>query len=211
MILLIRVFCKKIIQLYFILFTNGRIKSYIPFTLKMGQGVIIGWKVEVSRNCQSIGRHTFIHSDVKIEPSVKTIGAFCSISRGVKIGLGAHPKNRMSTSPLFYDNSRGFVNTTDYDDVAIVGDTVIENDVLISSDVCILAGVKIHTGAIIGAGAVVVNDIPPYAIAVGVPARVIGFRFNSEIIDRLLNSAWWNLPLHEIYTQYKSFGVRDYV
>jgi galactoside O-acetyltransferase len=55
-------------------------------------------------------------------------------------------------------------------------DIIIENNVWVGSNVTILGGVKISTGAIVGAGAVVVNDIPPYAIAVGVPAKVIKYR-----------------------------------
>ncbi len=50
---------------------------------------------------------------------------------------------------------------------------VIEDDVWIGSRVNILAGVTIGTGSVVGAGAVVTKDIPPYSVAVGVPARVI--------------------------------------
>lgn len=52
----------------------------------------------------------------------------------------------------------------------------IEDDVWIGDRVTILPGVRIGTGCILGAGAVVTHDIPPYAIAAGVPARVIRFR-----------------------------------
>ncbi len=52
----------------------------------------------------------------------------------------------------------------------------IEDDVWIGSRVMILAGVTIGRGAVIGGGAVVTDSIPAYAIAVGVPARVIGQR-----------------------------------
>jgi acetyltransferase-like isoleucine patch superfamily enzyme len=49
----------------------------------------------------------------------------------------------------------------------------IEDDVWIGAGAKILDGVKIGRGSVIGAGAVVTKDIPPYSIAVGVPARVI--------------------------------------
>ncbi len=50
---------------------------------------------------------------------------------------------------------------------------LIEDDVWISSNCVITKGVTLNKGAVIGAGAVVKKDIPPYSIAVGVPARVI--------------------------------------
>jgi len=52
-------------------------------------------------------------------------------------------------------------------------DVLIEEDVWISSNCVITKGVTISRGAVIGAGAVVKKDIPPYSIAVGVPAKVI--------------------------------------
>ncbi len=56
------------------------------------------------------------------------------------------------------------------------GDIVLEDDVWLGLGVAVLEGVHIGKGAIIGAGAVVTQDIPAYAIAVGVPARVIRMR-----------------------------------
>lgn len=53
---------------------------------------------------------------------------------------------------------------------------VVEDDVWIGSRATILDGVTISQGAVIGAGAVVTTFVPAYAIAVGVPARVIGTR-----------------------------------
>lgn len=52
----------------------------------------------------------------------------------------------------------------------------IGNDVWIGRRVIILPGVHIGNGAVIGAGAVVAKDIPEYAIAVGNPIRIIGYR-----------------------------------
>ncbi|MEI7815305.1 MAG: antibiotic acetyltransferase, partial [Coriobacteriia bacterium] len=49
--------------------------------------------------------------------------------------------------------------------------------------------------AVVGAGAVVAGDIPPYAIAVGVPARVIRYRFDPDTVERLCATKWWDLEL----------------
>jgi len=57
---------------------------------------------------------------------------------------------------------------------------VIENDVWIGAGAVILQGVRIGQGSIIGAGAVVTKSIPPFSIALGVPARVTGSRLVAE-------------------------------
>jgi carbonic anhydrase/acetyltransferase-like protein (isoleucine patch superfamily) len=62
----------------------------------------------------------------------------------------------------------------------------------------VLSGVSVGTGAIIGAGSVVSRDIPPYAIAAGAPAAPVDFRFDEEIVERLLASGWWEWSLEEI-------------
>ena len=52
----------------------------------------------------------------------------------------------------------------------------IEDDVWVAGRVNIMAGVTIGKGSVIGAGSVVTKDIPPYSVAVGVPAKVIKTR-----------------------------------
>ena len=74
----------------------------------------------------------------------------------------------------------------------------IENDVWIGIQSLILDGVTIGDGAVIGARTVVTKDVPPYAIVVGSPARIIKYRFNEEVIQRLLEIKWWNLSDEEI-------------
>ena len=59
---------------------------------------------------------------------------------------------------------------------AIWGNVIIEDYVWIASRVTILPNVHIGKGAVIAAGAVVTKDVPPMAIVVGVPARIIGTR-----------------------------------
>ena len=57
----------------------------------------------------------------------------------------------------------------------------------------IMSGVTVGTGAIIGAGSIVTKDVPPYAIVVGAPARLLRYRFDEELINRLLASKWWEM------------------
>lgn len=63
-------------------------------------------------------------------------------------------------------------------------DIIVEEDVWIGINVTLLAGAHIGRGAIIGACSVVTKEIPPYAVAVGNPARVIKFKWSiDEIIE----------------------------
>jgi len=57
---------------------------------------------------------------------------------------------------------------------------IVEGDNWIGANVTILKGVKIGEGSVIAAGSLVNKDIPPYAIAAGVPAKIIKYRFNEE-------------------------------
>lgn len=62
-------------------------------------------------------------------------------------------------------------------------DVIIEDDVWIGSGATILKGVRVGRGSIVAAGAVVNQNVPPYAIVGGVPARVISMRFkDSEVV-----------------------------
>ncbi|MCH5230081.1 MAG: hypothetical protein J1F12_08850 [Muribaculaceae bacterium] len=63
-------------------------------------------------------------------------------------------------------------------------DVIIEEDVWIGANVTLLPGISIGRGAIIGACSLVNKDIPPYAIAVGNPAKVIRFKYTiDEIVE----------------------------
>ena len=71
-------------------------------------------------------------------------------------------------------------------------DIEIGNDVWIGERAMIIGGVHIADGSVVQAGAVVSKDVPPYAIVGGVPAKVIGYRYDEETIDFLLKVKWWN-------------------
>lgn len=72
------------------------------------------------------------------------------------------------------------------------GQIVIMNDCWIGEKATILSGVTIGNGAVVAAEAVVTKDVPPYAIAAGNPARIIGYRFDEEQIEKLNLIRWWN-------------------
>lgn len=79
----------------------------------------------------------------------------------------------------------------------------IGNDVWIGHGVTIVSSCeRIGNGAVIGAGSVVTRNVPPYSVVVGVPAKVIKYRFDEEIIDALENSKWWELSPNELFKFY---------
>jgi len=141
-----------------------------------------------------IGKWTYVWGDSKIyvfsfKDTVK-IGKFCSIADGVKILSGGEHGHRMRVAN--YPIRAHMLNIKSYPDALSRGPVVIGNDVWLGSHALILSGVNIGDGAVVGAGAVVVKDIPPYAIVVGNPAKIIGYRFSEEIIMKLLEIKWWN-------------------
>ena len=124
-----------------------------------------------------------------------TIGNMCSIAAHTRINPGNHPTWRVTTCHFTYRRKQyGFGAEDDAEFFQWRKDhhVTIGHDVWIGHGVTVLAGKSIGTGACIGAGAVVSRDIPPFAIAVGVPARVIKFRFPPEIIAKLMATAYWN-------------------
>ena len=130
-----------------------------------------------------------------------SIGKYCSTSMNFKSGLGMHPTKYLSSSPLFYSKkyalkeSFGFKKNESFKEYK---DIFIGNDVWIGADVLVMDGVKIGNGAIIGSKAVVVKDVPDYAIAVGVPAKIIKYRFSDEVIVSLNELKWWKWSKEKI-------------
>lgn len=134
------------------------------------------------------------------------IGRYCSVSSFVKVFSGRHPLRFVSTSPVFYSTQRqcGTTYTSErlFDEYAELLNgryaVVIGNDVWIGADARLMEGVRIGDGAVVAAGALVNADVAPYAIVAGVPARVIGKRFDDETAARLVASEWWKLPEKEL-------------
>lgn len=143
-------------------------------------------------NDSFVGKFTYM--GINTTMNYTKIGAFCSIARNVDIGGFNHDYRKLTTMPAFRFNqtkSGGgkLENNSRYHDYCIIG-----NDVWIAAGAQVLHNVTIGDGAVIGANAVVTKDIPPYAIAVGVPARVIGYRCDEKLIDSLLEVKWWDWP-----------------
>lgn len=129
------------------------------------------------------------------------IGKFCSIAHDVFIGTSQHPTNFLTTHGFAYceywPKLYGDIKTSkeNIKDISYLNKPCnIGNDVWIGRGVIVKDGVNIGDGAIIGSGAIVTKDIPPYAIAAGMPAVVKKYRFDEATIKELLTLKWWDLP-----------------
>ena len=74
------------------------------------------------------------------------------------------------------------------------GHIFIMNDCRVCSGATIISGVTIGNGAVVAPEAVVMDDVPPYSIVAGNPAKVVGYRFNEKHIEQLHLIRWWNWP-----------------
>lgn len=139
------------------------------------------------------------------------VGRYCSMAHGVVTGSHEHPTDWLTTSRMsYYPEVNGW-------DKLMLGDEAQElhskkrpfasscpistlgNDVWIGQGAFIKSGITIGHGAIIGARATVLKDVPPYAIVVGTPGRVVRLRFEEKVVERLLALKWWNYCIYDLF------------
>jgi len=133
------------------------------------------------------------------EPYNIEIGSFCSIAQNVTIFTGGnHRTDWITTFPFGHKNQDIFNNFDGKGHPHSKGNVIIGNDVWIGRGTHIMSGVTIGDGAVIAANSHVVNNIPPYTIYGGNPARFIKYRFNKEHIEHLLKLKWWDMSDTEI-------------
>lgn len=187
---------------YKIIFKGVRVGLYSRIhKSEIEECVFIGSNTVI--NNSKIGRHTYINSESSIS-NVKC-GNFCSIGSEVVMGLGIHPVQFVSTHPAFYSNNKAFKTYADKVYIEEYKTIEIGNDVWIGFRAIIVDGVKIGDGAIIAANAVVTKDVPPFAIVGGVPAKVIKYRFENDIILKIIKTNWWNKDEIWLQENYKHF------
>lgn len=173
----------------------SKIRSFVAGRLTDKQKDYLKKRFKIKGFAYNLGRYSYASSKELIRPDTQ-VGAFCSIAQGCFIAPGHHPTNYLTTSPCFYSKSSKLFNSAirDLTDKNNNKCCIIGNDVWIGVNAIIMQGVHIGDGAIIAAQAVVTKDVPPYAIVGGIPAHIIRYRFQPEIINDLLDLRWWDLP-----------------
>ncbi|MEO7818824.1 MAG: acyltransferase [Actinomycetota bacterium] len=124
-----------------------------------GGAVTIGDDSHIHRGCQIVSYKAPIQIGLRVE-----IAARCAL--------------------YSYDHGISSKKHCGDQELTTKGPIIIENGVCLGYGVIVLSGVRIGEGAVIGAGSVVTKDVPAGAIAVGVPARVVGMRTDSGPTDR---------------------------
>ena len=88
-------------------------------------------------------------------------------------------------------------------------DIIVEEDVWLGINVTLLSGAKIGRGAIVGAGCVVRKEVPPYAVVVGNPARIIKFKYSID--DILLHEEALYPPKERISREILENNYNDFL
>jgi acetyltransferase-like isoleucine patch superfamily enzyme len=142
----------------------------------------IGKKTQVRGNLMlfkhggsiEIGDCCFIGPDTKIWSAKKVvIGNRVLIAHNVNIHDNiSHPLNSLERhKDYLHIIASGFQENINLREE----DIIIEDDVWVGFNCTILKGVRIGRGAIIGACTIITEDVPPYAVVVGNPPRIIKY------------------------------------
>lgn len=164
----------------------------------VGDGVMFPLVTKVLGTKTYIKDGTIINGPMVIKGSGNvTIGKYCGIAENLYIISSNHKIDYADAGGMFSKN----IDTSK-------GPIYIGNNVWIGDNVTVLTGVKIGDGAAIGSGSVVTRDIPPFAVAVGAPARVIKYRFSEKVINKLLDISWWHWNYETIQKNKLFFNTR---
>ncbi|TLF45515.1 CatB-related O-acetyltransferase [Halomonas urmiana] len=167
-------------------FELNRAADFKRRNIKVAKGSYLSGGVKIG-DCTRINSPSYI-TDC-------SIGSFCAIGGRLVVRNSNHSINTINMQ----DWAQSKIIESDLRVVGFSkGDVEVGNGVWIGDSVIILPGVKVGNGAVIGAGSVVTKSVPPYAIVVGNPAKVIKYRFSPEIIELIKDVQWWNWTYDEM-------------
>lgn len=131
-----------------------------------------------------------------------TIGRYSSIARTAFAATLDHPTHLKGMHGFFFNPNLGYVDTErEYSPLEIGSDVWLGHNSVISAGVS-----RIGHGAVVGAGAVVFKDVPPYAVVVGNPGRVVRHRFDPDTIAALLEERWWEQDVEDLRPRMSTFS-----
>lgn len=157
-------FTPEIYRPYALFFPYIRKILVKAFLQKAGQGIRVKRNADISMFIE-IGSYSELGTNCIIQSGTK-MGDYVIMGPNVKIYTKNHGTDRLDIPIAMQD--------------IIFKETTIGNDVWLGANVIITPGVKIGNHVVIAAGAVVTRDIPDYAVAGGVPAKVIKYRCKDE-------------------------------
>jgi acetyltransferase-like isoleucine patch superfamily enzyme len=137
--------------------------------------------------------------DIEKKQSKLIVGKYCSIGYNSKFFLGGNHRHDWITTYPFHVKEAHNNDVFDSLEKEINGyplsngDIIIGNDVWFGENVTVMSGVKIGDGAVVGTNSTVVRDVKPYSIIGGHPAKHIKYRFNDDVIEKLLDIKWWDI------------------
>jgi phosphonate metabolism protein (transferase hexapeptide repeat family) len=147
-----------------------------------------------NNNLQDSSMDSYSYTTENCQIIYTTIKKFVNIASYVRINPSPHPMSWASQHHMQYRREMfGFgIDDDDFFEWRSERKVEIGNDVWIGHNVVIMGNVTIGNGAVIGSSSVVTKDIPPFAIAVGNPTRIIRYRFDKETIKTLQDITWWD-------------------
>ena len=166
-------------------------------------------------NYLSIGKNTYAGSIyIYGYKGNLEIGKFCSIAEKLIliIGDGFHDYKLLSTYPFYFKKPFKEPFKQNKIDINNLKENFITigNDVWIGTEVTIIKNIKIGNGAVIAAKAVVTENVPPFAIIAGNPAKIIGYRYkDKEIIDLIIKIKWWDWSDKKIIDNKIIFNLKE--
>lgn len=169
--------------------------SDVSYRAKIGINAIVRKGTELGADV-FLGEYSYI-SGPRSYVEAGRIGKFCSIARQVIIGPSDHDLAAVTTHPFRLSPTYGDIVEKSIE-LNQKAPPIIGNDVWIGINAVIMRGVTIGDGSVIAANSVVTRDVPPYAIVGGVPAKLIRYRFSTEIIAELLSTRWWDWEISRI-------------
>jgi len=134
--------------------------SFVGEFVHIRERTVVGDNVSIGSHCQiegdlSIGDGTRIHGGTHVSKGAR-IGRRCFLANGVMFTNVRFP---FATNPMYKNKLEGIT---------------LEDDVKVGSAVVLCPGITVGHDALVGAGAVVTKDVPPYAVVIGVPGRIVG-------------------------------------